>query len=581
MYDSTLLLPETGDNTQLIDHNHPASPIGQSVLFQSGSPLEEAIALVLRAEEAGEVPNLADWLARHPSHAVELAEFLAAQQNLFSEKPISNPATAENHALSKNSSLSGFEIHEELGRGGMGVVYRAYDRSLKRTVALKSILTGDLATERDLIRFRFEAESAAGLDHPAIVPVYAFGEFDSRPYLVMKLMEGGSLAAHLRQSGPGSKIAPHEAARLVRDVAQGVHHAHQRGLLHRDLKPANILLDADGVPHVADFGLAIVLKSTFSLSQGASMAGTAAYMAPEQVAGDAGLTTAVDIHALGAILYELITGEPPYGRDEWLLTIQRVRDDNPPDMRRACPDLPRDLEAIVLRCLEKDPRDRYSSALNLAEDLSHFLEGEPLATRRKGLLVGLGRAVSRRRDTTTMTSWPAFFVTAVSLIISQTIVMAVLLSGANPWLAYAGLGSHFLGWIVLYWLYLVMRSSVVSPVERMSTGLQLGIMLACFSLVPAHIYLHGNNILPIYPPMTTIFGLGVFAHGATHWGRLYLVGIYMMLVALMMPLVPMLWWPAAHGILHGAALVWMGLKHREFDRMGSISNSNRTKSDSK
>lgn len=530
------------------------------------SPLEEAIALVLHAEEEGLPPDLTDWLAHHPEHAQELAEFLASQKQLFHFDSGSKLSGNQSMALRRQASQSGFDIHEEVGRGGMGVVYKALDRSLKRTVALKSILTGDLATQRDLMRFRFEAEAAAGLDHPAIVPVYAFGEFDGRPFLVMKFMEGGSLSARIRQDGPGLRFTPESAARLVRDIAHGVHHAHQRGLLHRDLKPANILLDHEGQPHVADFGLAIVLKSTYSVSQGNSLAGTAAYMAPEQVAGDTGLTTAVDIHALGVILYELLAGEPPYGRDEWLLTIQRVRDENPPDLRARCPGLPRDLESIVLRCLEKDPRDRYPSALTLADELTAFLDGEAISTRRRGLLVGLSRAVSRRRDTMSMSSWPAFFMSALSLVISQALVMAVLLTGLNPWLAYAGLGLHFLEWMIIYWVFLVTRSKLVSPVERMSTGLQLGIMLACFSLVPAHIYMHGSNILPIYPAMTTVFGIGVFCHGATHWGRLYLVGLYLMLVASIMPLFPMLWWPVVHGVLHGASLVWLGFRHWDFDK---------------
>lgn len=566
MVDSTIHYADLGEKTHLAGDLTP------------DSPLEEAIALVLQAEEEGLIPDLTDWLAHHPDHAAELAEFLAAQKQLFHCGSGSKSGSDHIHSLKRQASHSGFDILEEIGRGGMGVVYRAIDRSLKRTVALKSVLTGDMATERDLMRFRFEAEAAAGLDHPAIVPVYAFGEFDGRPFLVMKMMDGGSLSARLRQNGPGFRLSPHEAARLVRDIAHGVHHAHQRGLLHRDLKPANILLDNDGLPHVADFGLAIVLKSTFSLSQGSSLAGTAAYMAPEQVAGDTGLTTAADIHALGAILYELLAGEPPYGREEWLLTIQRVRDENPPDLRQKCHGLPRDLESIVLRCLEKDPRDRYPSAFELAMELTAFLEGEAITTRRRGLMVGLSRAVSRRRDTMSMSSWPAFFMSALSLVVSQALVMAVLLTGLNPWLAYAGLGLHFLEWIIIYWIFLVTRSNLISPVERMSTGLQLGIMLACFSLVPAHIYMHGKNILPIYPAMTTVFGIGVFCHGATHWGRLYLVGLYLLMVASIMPLFPMLWWPVVHGVLHGASLVWLGIRHREFDKIARKAAADRSAS---
>lgn len=172
----------------------------------------------------------------------------------------------------------------------------------------------------------------------------------------MALMEGGSLAQRLRNRKPGEGVPALEAAELIRDVALGAHHAHQRGLLHRDLKPGNILFDGQGRPHIADFGLALPLEATFSLSR--SMAGTAGYMAPEQVGGEQNLTIAVDVHALGAILYELLAGEPTFGREEWLLTLQRVRDETPPPLRGGRNGAAVDLETICLRCLEKDPQDR-------------------------------------------------------------------------------------------------------------------------------------------------------------------------------------------------------------------------------
>jgi serine/threonine-protein kinase len=527
--------------------------------------LGEAMALVLKVEEEGHPSELADWLAHHPDMAGDLADFLAGQRHIRQ----SASAGLSHHGYG-GPNVSGLEIQEEIGRGGMGVVYRAFDRILKRTVAVKCVLTSQLTCEKDLARFRFEAESAARLDHPAIVPVHSFGEIDGQPFLVMKLMEGGSLASLLRGLTPGQLLPPQEAARLVRDIALGVQHAHDRGLLHRDLKPANILLDAEGVPHVADFGLAIALQNTASVHQSGSMAGTASYMAPEQVNGDCGLTTSVDIHALGAILYELLAGQPPFGRDEWLVTIQRVRDDPAPSLVRFRPNLPKDLETICLRCLEKEPRDRYPSAMHLAEDLNRFIEGDPVMAHRRGHISDVAKALARRRNTESMTSWPGFFMAAKSLLITQAMVQAVVLSNISPWWAYAALGLHFAGWICLYWWFLVKRAHDVSPVERISSGLQLGNMLACFSLVPAHIAMHGSNLLPIYPPLTTVFGLSIFAHGATHWGRLYVVGTYLMAVAAMLPLVPMNYWPTAHGLLHAAALVWMGFRHRQFNMESQV-----------
>ena len=553
-----MIIVNSGMNLSQNDHDNTVPIVG--------SRLDDAIGIVLKAEEEGQSTELADWLGLHPELAGELARFLVDHRSVQQAATVCLTRNDETSRLTSHSIAGGFEIQEEIGRGGMGVVYKAYDRVLKRTVAVKRVLANQMASEKDLARFRFEAEAAAGLDHPSIVPVHSFGELDGQPFLVMKLMEGGSLANLLKEMGPDRHLSPMEAAKLVRDVALGVHHAHQRGLLHRDLKPANILLDQDGVPHVADFGLAIALQASFSISQGSSLAGTAAYMAPEQVNGEHGLTTSVDIHALGSILYELLTGLPPFGKGEWLVTIQRVRDDTAPSMLRARPDLPRDLEMIVLRCLEKHPQNRYPSAFNLAEDLTRFLDGEPLVANRRSRMADLSRVLARRRDTLSMSSWPGCFVAATSLISTQLAVQAIVLSGVNPWWAYVAFGVHFVGWIGLYWKFLVMRSHVLSPVERLSAALQLGTMVACFSLIPAHIYLHGSDLLPIYGPLTTVFGIGIFAHGATHWGRLYLAGLCLMGVACLLPIIPTLYWPAAHAGFHGGALIWMGFRLRTFDK---------------
>lgn len=245
----------------------------------------------------------------------------------------------------------------------MGVVFRAYDPALKRDVAVKLVRNGEPLTG-ELARYRFEAEMVANLDHPNVVRVYAFGEADGVPYLVMPLMDGGSLAQRLKADGP---LAPRVAAELVRDVARGVHHAHQRGLIHRDLKPGNLLLDGEGRPHVADFGLARSLEATATVSGG--LAGTPAYMAPEQARGDKGLTIAVDVHALGAILFELLTGQPPFGAADVPLILKRVQEEPAASIR----DVPADLETICRKCLEKDPADRYPSAEALAEDLTSYL----------------------------------------------------------------------------------------------------------------------------------------------------------------------------------------------------------------
>jgi WD40 repeat protein len=365
------------------------------------------IAAFLDAAQAGEAPDRAALLADHPECAGELREFFADLDrfNALANPLRQDPAeTGAGGTLPQDATLpdifpagrtfGDYELLGEIARGAMGVVYRARQTSLGRVVALKMILAGEFASPAEVQRFRREAESAAALDHPNIVPIYEVGERQGHHFFSMKLVEGGSLA---RVRERDSRIGPKEVARLVVQAARAVHYAHQRGILHRDLKPANILLDGAGQPHVTDFGLAKRVAGGPSQTQSGAVVGTPAYMAPEQAGGHVKqLTTAADVYGLGAVLYELLAGRPPFQAATVFDVLARVLHDDPVPPSRLQPQVPRDLETMCLKCLRKEPERRYESALALAEDLERWLGGEPILARRVGVAERLTKWVRRR-----------------------------------------------------------------------------------------------------------------------------------------------------------------------------------------
>ena len=294
--------------------------------------------------------------------------------------------------------LGDYELLEEIGRGGQGVVFRARQKSLNRIVALKVISLGQWASKAHLKRFRLEAEAAARLEHPGIVPIHEVGERDGSCYFSMKFVEGGQLDEVVRRA----PMSTREAAELIANVARTVHYAQEHGILHRDIKPGNILLDAKGEPHLTDFGLARLVESESSVTQTLDILGTPSYMAPEQALGNnAAVSSATDVYGLGAVLYQLLTGQPPFAGGATYETIKLLLDTEPRAPRLLNPKIDRDLSTICLKCLEKDPKRRYSSALVLTEDLERWRKHEPIHARHTGA-IARGRKWVRRNPSTAL-----------------------------------------------------------------------------------------------------------------------------------------------------------------------------------
>ncbi len=375
---------------------------------------DDALVLVwgeaLLRFEAGEAPQPAEYRERFPRYAEALALQFELQGHLSSPSrtrvsPAPAPAAPVAPVL---PAVPGYDVLGEVGRGGMGVVYKARQHLLQRTVALKMVLAGGLASPEQGLRFLQEAELVAQLQHPNIVAVYEVGSHAEHPYLALEFIDGPSLA----QKCGGTPQAPAEAARLVEVLAGAAHEAHRRGIVHRDLKPANVLLTADGIPKIADFGLAKRAELELGLTRSGAVMGTPAYMAPEQAQGKAReVGPAADVWALGAILYEVLTGRPPFQGETAVDTIYRVVNEEPVPVRALRRDVPRDLETVCLKCLQKDPARRYGSAAALAEDLRRFQASEPVTARPVGAPERAWRWVRRNPG------WAATAAGAVGLLL--------------------------------------------------------------------------------------------------------------------------------------------------------------------
>jgi WD40 repeat protein len=365
---------------------------------------ESALALVygeyVLREELDQSPDAGEYTGRFPHFAARFEQQLALHGAIAGgeSSPLVLPISDGDGPVVELPPpvVTGYELLGELGRGGMGIVYKARQLGLNRVVALKMILTGQLASAQDVRRFEVETNAAAELDHPNIVPIYEVGQDGGRHFFCMKFIGHGTLASALPRYCRDMRAG----VRLMALVARAVHYAHQRGILHRDLKPANILLDAAGQPHVADFGLAKRISGAGTFTQSGALVGTPGFVAPEQARGERGASTAADVYSLGAILYALLTGRPPFQANTPLDTLLQVLEREPIPPHVLNPTADRELEAVCLKCLEKDPRRRYESAGALADELERWSRGEPISARTVGRVERFWRWCRRN-------PWPA------------------------------------------------------------------------------------------------------------------------------------------------------------------------------
>ncbi|MEZ6117257.1 MAG: serine/threonine-protein kinase [Pirellulaceae bacterium] len=353
--------------------------------------MDRAIAEFLQQTEQGHSPNRREFIEKYPDLADQLHEFFACHDQL-NQDSTDNESSLYSATVSYSGSIdAGSSLHlgplpfdlgpytllEELDRGGMGVVFKARHRTLDRTVALKLIKSGQLATQEELQRFQREARAAANLSHPNIVPIYEAGEVDGLPFIAMGFVDGHTLAKRLAD-GP---LDAREAAKIAKALADGVSTAHRHGIIHRDLKPANVLMDADGQPLITDFGLAKQMQYDDGITQTGQIIGTPSYIAPEQVRLDSDHAPELtDVYSLGAVLYAMCTGRAPHAANNPLDTLLKVLEQEPVRPSKLNRQLPAALEQICRRAIEKKPEHRYASAQALAEDLERFLKDEPLAS---------------------------------------------------------------------------------------------------------------------------------------------------------------------------------------------------------
>lgn len=516
--------------------------------------LVELLEGMLDRSRNGGTQSLDELVAEHPHLERELRELWATIQitedfasfdDLFDEAAGSSqealPAGVAGSFVPRD--YGDYELIAELGRGGMGVVYKARQKDLDRIVALKMILRGDLASRADLARFRAEAEASAQLHHPHIVPVYEVGEIEGRPFFSMKLIEGSTLARKLLD-GP---LPSHTAAEMLAPICRAIADAHRRGVLHRDLKPSNILIDEQGLTYVTDFGLAKRVKTDpanphaaglQSLTQSGAILGTPSYMAPEQAAGNRGeVSAASDIYSLGAILYAMLTGRPPFQAESAVDTVLMVLEQDAVPPRMLNPKVDPDLEMIALKCLQKPQDLRYLSADALAEDLEAYLANEPISARSTHLSQIITRAFRETHHAAVLENWGLLWMWH-SLVVLLLCLITNLMQwqGVNSRWPFAVLWSLGVGtWAMIFW-ELRRRSGPITFVERQIAHFWAGSSFSSMLLFGLEALLN-LPVLTLSPVLPLIAGNVFLAKAGILSGKFYIQALALYATSFVMAII--------------------------------------------